>query len=142
MKTIRDIISAKGNEVTTTEPEADVIEAIKTMAKMNIGSILVIEKGKVVGIISDKDFSCKVIVENRLSENVSVKEVMSSPVVAIKPEQTIEEGMSIMTEKRVRHLPVMEDELLVGLVSIGDLVKAIINEQESTIKQLEQYIYC
>lgn len=142
MTIIRDIISVKGSDVTTVGPEADVIDAIKTMAKMNIGSILVVERGKVVGIISDKDFSNKVIMEDRLNESISAKEVMSTPVVAIKPDQSIEDAMSIMTEKRVRHLPVMDDDQLVGLVSIGDLVKAIISEQESTIKQLEQYIYC
>jgi len=142
MKTIKDIIAAKGNKVASTEPDANVIDAIKTMAEQNIGSILVIDDGKVVGIISDKDFSCKVIVNDRMNETIAAKEVMSTPVVAIRPGQTIEEGMSIMTEKRVRHLPVMDGDELVGLVSIGDLVKAIISEQKSTIEQLEQYIYC
>lgn len=97
---------------------------------------------QVLGIFTEKDFSMRVVSKDRLCEVVLVKEVMSTPVVAIKPEMTIEEGMAIMTDKRVRHLPVMQDEELVGLVSIGDLVKALIDEQQSTIKQLEQYIYC
>lgn len=142
MRTIKQVISTKGHEVASIDPNANAIDAIKQMTAKNIGSMLVIEQGKVLGIISEKDFSKNVIMQDRLNEVVHVREVMSTPVVAVKPEQSIEEGMSIMTEKRVRHLPVMQGDELVGLVSIGDLVKAIIAEQQYTIKQLENYIYC
>jgi CBS domain-containing protein len=111
------------------------------MAKNGISSLLVIDEGKVVGIFSDKDFSCKVVAENRLTEIIPVSEVMTKPVCAIRPDQSIEDALSVMTEKRIRHLPVMDGENLVGLVSIGDLVKAIIKEQKDTIEQLEHYIH-
>lgn len=142
MKTIKQAITGKGNEVASIEPDANAVEAIKKLSEKNIGSLLVMKNDQVLGIFTEKDFSMRVVSKDRLCEVVLVKEVMSTPVVAIKPEMTIEEGMAIMTDKRVRHLPVMQDEELVGLVSIGDLVKALIDEQQSTIKQLEQYIYC
>lgn len=142
MTTIKQIISTKGSDVTTVKPDTDAIAALKTMAEMHIGSLLVIDHGKVVGIMSEKDFAYNVVLKDRIHEHVPVSEVMTTPVVAIKPEQSVNDGMNIMTEKRIRHLPVMRDGEVVGLVSIGDLVKAIINEQQSTIKQLENYIYC
>jgi IMP dehydrogenase len=111
------------------------------MAEEGISSLLVIEDGKVVGIFSDKDFSCKVVAENRLSENIPISEVMTKPVCAIRPDQSIDDAMSVMTEKRIRHLPVMDNDELVGLVSIGDLVKTIIKDQKDTIEQLEHYIH-
>lgn len=141
MTTIKQVISDKGFEVKSIEPEVDSIEAIKIMAKSGVGSLVVIKDGNVIGIFSEKDFSRKVIVNDRHTENVPVSEVMSAPVIAIKPSQTIEEGLSIMTEKRVRHLPVMDGDKLVGLISIGDLVKAIIKDQQFTIEQLEHYIH-
>jgi len=141
MTTIKDVITNKGIDVKTIPINTEAKDAIKIMANKNIGSLLVINKGKVVGIFCEKDFSCKVVVENRLSENVPVSEIMTTPVCAIRPDQSIEDGMSIMTEKRIRHLPVMDGEMLVGLVSIGDLVKVIIKEQKNTIEQLEHYIH-
>jgi len=141
MTTIKQVISDKGFEVKSIEPETDSISAVKIMAQSGIGSLVVIKDGNVIGIFSEKDFARKVIVEDRHTENVPVSEVMTSPVIAIKPEQSIEEGLSIMTEKRVRHLPVMDGDTLVGLISIGDLVKAIIKDQQFTIEQLEHYIH-
>ncbi|MEE9444711.1 MAG: CBS domain-containing protein [Cocleimonas sp.] len=141
MKTIAQVISNKGDQVESIKPNTHAVEAIKTMALKGISSLLIIDKGEVVGIFCEKDFSCKVVVENRLSENVPVSEVMTTPVCAIRPEQSVSDGMSIMTEKRIRHLPVMDGKQLVGLVSIGDLVKAIIKEQQDTIEQLEHYIH-
>jgi CBS domain-containing protein len=141
MKTIKQVINNKGSEVKSVSPDTDTISAIKLMAEEGISSLLVIEDGKVVGIFSDKDFSCKVVAEDRLSENIPISEVMTKPVCAIRPDQSIDDAMSVMTEKRIRHLPVMNGEELVGLVSIGDLVKTIIKEQKDTIEQLEHYIH-
>lgn len=141
MQTIKQVINSKGSDVTSVSPDTETIRAIKLMAKSGISSLLIIDKGKVIGIFSDKDFSCKVVAEDRLSENIPISEVMTSPVCAIRPDQSIDDAMSVMTEKRIRHLPVMDGEELVGLVSIGDLVKAIIKEQKDTIDQLEHYIH-
>lgn len=142
MKTIKEVIASKGIDVKSIPADTEAKEAIKIMAKNNIGSLLITDEDQqVVGIFCEKDFSCKVVAENRLSENIPVAEIMTAPVCAIRPDQSIEDGMSIMTEKRIRHLPVMEGKKLVGLVSIGDLVKVIIKEQQDTIEQLEHYIH-
>lgn len=141
MKTIKQIIANKGSDVKSISTDTEAKEAIKMMAHNAISSLLVIDDGKVVGIFCEKDFSCKIVVEDRLTENVPVSEVMTSPVCAIRPDQSIEDAMKIMTEKRFRHLPVMDGDKLVGLVSIGDLVKALIKEQQDTIEQLEHYIH-
>ncbi len=141
MRKIEEIIASKGNEVESISPDTESKEAIKIIAKKNIGSLVVIDNNKVVGIFCEKDFSCKVVVENLLSEDVPVSKIMSTPVCAIRPDQSVEDAMLIMTEKRIRHLPVMDGEKLVGLVSIGDLVKAIMKEQKDTIDQLEHYIH-
>ena len=142
MKKIKQIIAAKGSDVAYIDPHANVVDAIRTMTEKNIGSMLVMDKGKVVGMLTEQDFSQKVVLKGRLCEVVLVEEVMSSPVIAIAPNQNIEQAMAIMTDKRVRHLPVMQDDELIGLVSIGDLVKALIDEQQFTIQQLEHYVYC
>jgi len=141
MKTIQEVIANKGIDVNSIPADTEAKEAIKIMAKDNIGSLLIMDKDKVVGIFCEKDFSCKVVVENRLSEIIPVSEIMTAPVCAIRPDQSIADGMSIMTEKRIRHLPVMDGDKLVGLVSIGDLVKVIIKDQQDTIEQLEHYIH-
>ena len=141
MTSIKQVINSKGSNVESVSPDTETTNAIKFMAKSGISSLLVIDEGKVVGIFSDKDFSCKIVAENRLTEIIPVSEVMTKPVCAIRPDQSIEDALSVMTEKRIRHLPVMDGENLVGLVSIGDLVKAIIKEQKDTIEQLEHYIH-
>lgn len=141
MKSIKDIISNKGSDVKSVSPETDAKTAIKKMAKNGISSLLVIKDGKVIGIFSDKDFSCKVVAKDRLTEDISISEIMTAPVCAIRPNQSVNDAMSVMTDKRIRHLPVMDGDELVGLVSIGDLVKAIIKDQQDTIDQLEHYIH-
>jgi len=141
MKTIKQVINSKGSDVKSVSPDTETTNAIKLMATSGISSLLVIDDGRVVGIFSDKDFSCKVVAENRLTEIIPISEVMTTPVCAIRPDQSIDDAMTVMTEKRIRHLPVMDGEELVGLVSIGDLVKAIIKEQKDTIEQLEHYIH-
>ncbi len=142
MKTIKQILSHKGSEVAHIEPQANVVDAIKIMTEMNIGSMLVMDTGDIVGILTEKDFLQKIVLEDRLCEVVPVAEVMTTQVIAITPDQAIEQGLAIMTDKRVRHLPVMDNDELMGLVSIGDLVKAVIDEQQFTIEQLEHYVYC
>ena len=141
MKTIKQVLSNKGSEVKSVSPDTDTKDAVKLMAKNGISSLLVIKNNQVLGIFSDKDFTCKVVAEDRLSQDIPISEVMTTPVCAIKPEQNIEDAMSVMTDKRIRHLPVMDGDELVGLVSIGDLVKTIIKEQQDTIEQLEHYIH-
>lgn len=103
--------------------------------------MLIIDGGKVSGIFSDKDFSCKVVATDRLAEEIPISEIMTTPVCAIRSDQSIDDAMAVMTEKRIRYLPVMDGDELVGLISIGDLVKAIIKEQKDTIEQLEHYIH-
>ena len=141
MKTIKQVINSKGSVVKSVSPDTETTNAVKLMATSGISSLLVIDDGKVIGIFSDKDFSCKVVAENRLTEIIPISEVMTTPVCAIRPDQSIDDAMSVMTEKRIRHLPVMDGDELIGLVSIGDLVKAIIKEQKDTIEQLEHYIH-
>jgi CBS domain-containing protein len=140
MTTAHQILNAKGNEVYSIEPDATVFEAIKLMADKGIGAILVMDAGKVVGIISERDYARKVILKGKASKETLIKDIMTTRVIYAHPHQSLEECMALMTEKHVRHLPVMDGEQLVGIVSIGDLVKTIIAEQRYTIEQLEQYI--
>jgi CBS domain-containing protein len=140
MKTVRDIIETKGRDVWSIPPEATVFDALKTMADKNVGALLVLDGEIVAGILSERDYARKVILHGRSSKELKVKEIMSSKVYFVSPEQNIEDCMTLFTNKRVRHLPVLENERLAGVISIGDVVKAIITEQKSTIKHLENYI--
>jgi len=140
MRTIRQILEQKGYEVLTIDPGASVYSAIEIMADNGIGSLMVMEDNRPVGLISERDYARKVILMGRSSRDTEVREVMTTRVYCVHPEQTVEECMALMTEKRVRHLPVTEDGRLLGIVSIGDLVKDVISEQKFTIKQLEHYI--
>jgi CBS domain-containing protein len=140
MHTIRQILEQKGYEVLTIDPGASVYSAIEIMADNGIGALMVMENNRPVGLISERDYARKVILKGRSSRDTEVREVMATHVYCIHPEQTVEECMALMTEKRVRHLPVTEDGRLLGIVSIGDLVKSIIAEQQFIIEQLEHYI--
>jgi CBS domain-containing protein len=140
MKTVKMLLDNKGHEVHSIGPEASVYDALELMADKSIGSLIVLDDGAPVGIFSERDYACKVELEGRSSKTTPVKEIMTTPVIYARPEQTVEECMVLVTEKRVRHLPVMEGDRLIGLVSIGDLVKSIIAEQQFIIEQLEQYI--
>jgi CBS domain-containing protein len=141
MTTVAQIIRAKRSTAThTISPEASVFEAIRLMAEKNVGALVVTEGDAVVGIITERDYARKIILLSRSSKETLVRAAMSSPVVSVRPGQTNEECMALMTEKRVRHLPVMDKGRLIGIVSIGDLVKDIIAEQQFTIQQLEHYI--
>ena len=141
MKTVAQILGSKPNQaVHTIGPTASVYEAVKLMADKNVGALVVVEHGKVVGIVSERDYARKVVLMSRSSKDTLLREIMSSPVMYVRPVQTSDECMAVMTENRLRHLPVMDDGQLIGLVSIGDLVKATISEQQFIIEQLEHYI--
>jgi len=141
MQTAAQILKSKPDQtVHTIEPAASVYEAVKLMAEKNVGALLVVEHGKVVGIVSERDYARKVVLLARSSKDTPLRDIMSSPVMYVHPEQTVDQCMALMTENRLRHLPVMDDGRLIGLVSIGDLVKATISEQQFIIEQLEHYI--
>ncbi|MDO8266872.1 MAG: CBS domain-containing protein [Moraxellaceae bacterium] len=141
MKTVADILRSKANaQIYTIWPSATVLEALTLMADKGIGALIVMENDKVAGILSERDYARKIALMERSSYTTEVSEIMTSNVMTVSPGQTIEFCMELMTEKRLRHLPVLEDDKLIGLISIGDLVKDIISDQQSMIRQLEQYI--
>ena len=141
MTTVAQILGTKADRtVHTIAPTASVYEAVKVMADRNVGALVVVEHGQVVGIVSERDYARKVVLLARSSQDTPLSEIMSSPVMYVRPEQTSDDCMALMTENRLRHLPVMQGDRLVGLVSIGDLVKATISEQQFIIEQLEHYI--
>lgn len=143
MKTVKELLKTKAQEnqhVHQIKPDHMVMEALMIMATKNVGALLVVEQGAVVGIISERDYARKMVLMGRSSVGTKVSEIMSSPVITVDTHQSVEACMNLMTEKHLRHLPVVEDGTLLGLLSIGDLVKEAIAEQASLIKQLEQYI--
>jgi CBS domain-containing protein len=141
MKSLKQLVGAKGSQVHFIHPDAKVIEALQLMAQKDIGALLVMDGGRVVGIMSERDYARKVILHGKSSQDIAVRDIMTSGVVTVDPSKTIEDCMSLMTQRRIRHLPVCEGDKLVGIVSIGDLVKEVIAEQEQTIRQLESYIH-
>jgi len=140
MKTIRQILAEKSPELCSVGPEASVREALETMERANVGSVLVLADARVTGIFTERDFSRKAIRHARALDRTPVREMMTEAVCYVTPAQSVEECMALMTDKRVRHLPVLDDGRLLGVVSIGDLVKATIAEQRFIIEQLERYI--
>ncbi|MBI2502375.1 MAG: CBS domain-containing protein [Candidatus Latescibacteria bacterium] len=140
MSTVRELLQGKGGQIWSIAPNASVYRALELMAEKNIGALLVMEAGKLVGIITERDYARKVILQGRSSRTTAVDELMTPLVYYVGPDHTVEECMALMTTKRVRHLPAMEKGEVVGIVSIGDVVKSIITEQASTIRHLEQYI--
>jgi CBS domain-containing protein len=141
MKTVKQLLDSKGDEVWTIEPDESVLDAIQKMADKNVGALVVIEDRKPVGIFTERHYARNVFLKGRRSPTTPIRAVMSTRIVCAKPEQTIEECMAVMTDKRVRHLPVLDHGKLVGIVSIGDLVKSKIADQEFTIEQLVHYIH-
>ncbi|GAB4394443.1 MAG: CBS domain-containing protein [Kiloniellaceae bacterium] len=140
MTTIKQVLDAKGREVLTVQPDDTVFHALELMAKQNVGAVIVTEDGAPVGIFTERDYARNVILKGRSSSNTPIRDIMVPDVIFVAPEQTVDECMAIMSQKRFRHLPVMEGGKLAGIVSIGDLVKTIIDEQAFTIQQLQGYI--
>lgn len=140
MKTVRDMLREKGPTVWSIAPEKTVFEALQLMAEKEVGALLVIEADKPVGIFSERDYARQIILKGKASKDTPVREIMNTRVLYVQPEQTVEQCMALMTDKRLRHLPVLKDGKLAGVVSIGDVVKALISEKEFLIEQLEHYI--
>lgn len=138
--TVNHILESKGNEVVTVSPDDTVLDALKTMAEHGVGALVVVDGNAVTGMFSERDYARKVILMGKASKNTAVRDIMSKKVYYVQPSQRIEECMALMTGKTIRHLPVMFEDRLVGIISIGDVVKAMISEQEFMIEQLEQYI--
>jgi CBS domain-containing protein len=137
---VKEVLDSKGHEFWSVAPDTTVEEAVRLMVDKGVGSVLVVDNGAVTGIVTERDFVRKVALEGKSSPDTPVAEVMTAHVLCTRPDQTIEQAMALMTDKRVRHLPVLDDGEIVGLVSIGDLVKSVISEQQFIIKQLESYI--
>lgn len=140
MHNIRDILQEKGTTIWSTAPDDTVLDAISRMAEYGVGALLVISDGQLVGFFSERDYTRKVILEGLASRDTPVEKVMSTPVISISPDATVQQGLSMMTEKHIRHLPVTDDSGVIGVVSIRDLVKAVIEDQRALIKQLESFI--
>jgi len=140
MKTIRQILDDKGRDYWHVGPGSTVYEAVRLMADREIGSVLVMEGDVLKGILTERDYARKVVLEGLSSPELPVERIMSTNVLYARPDQSVDECMALMTDKRVRHLPVIEAGAVVGIVSIGDMVKAVIDEQQFIIEQLEQYI--
>ena len=140
MPTVRHVLDGKGRDVHHIHPDASVLDAIRIMAEQHIGALVVLDAGQLVGIVTERDYARKIVLKGRTSPKTPVREIMSARVICARLDQTVEECMAVMTAKAVRHLPVVEHEKLVGMVSIGDMVKSIIADQQFTIEQLEHYI--
>lgn len=140
MTTVKQLLEHKGHDIVSIAPDQTVYEAIKRLAERQIGALLVIENNKLVGLISERDYARKVVLKGKSSKDTLVRDVMIRDLICVKPEASVDECMTLMTEERVRHLPVLDKGELIGIVSIGDAVRQIISERDFTIRQLEQYI--
>jgi CBS domain-containing protein len=141
MVTIRQLLDQKGGKICTIHPDATVFDAVAKMAENDIGSLIVIDTEALVGIITERHYARNVVLKGKTSPATPVREIMERHVITARPEQSVEECMALMTDKRVRHLPVIEGKKIIGIVSIGDLVKSIIGNQKFVIDQLEHYIH-
>jgi CBS domain-containing protein len=140
MKLVKHLLDSKGHDVISVAPDLSVFDAIKLMADRLVGSLLVMNDEELRGIVTERDYARKVIIKGRSSETTSVSEIMSTEVLTTSSSQTVNQCMELMTERRIRHLPVVEDDRVIGMISIGDLVQAIIADQQEEIEQLESYI--
>lgn len=140
MKLVKHLLDAKGHDIISIAPDTSVFDAIKLMADKAVGSLIVMNAGDLCGIITERDYARKVIIKGRSSESTLVSEIMSTEVFTTSSSRSVNECMELMTEKRIRHLPVVEDDRVIGMISIGDLVQAIISDQQEAIEQLESYI--
>jgi CBS domain-containing protein len=140
MKTVKQILDSKGYQVWSIHPDATVFEALKLMGEKEVGALAVVQNGRLAGILSERDYARKVILRGRTSRDTHVYEIMTANVVTTDLDETVESCMGVMTQRRIRHLPVVDDGRLIGMISIGDMVKSIIEEQQFIIEQLETYI--
>ena len=140
MKTVRDLLDVKGGNLWSVAPDQTVYEALALMAEREVGAVLVFEGGRMVGILSERDYARQVILKGKASKDTPVREIMTARLITVEPDQCMDDCMAIMTNKRIRHLPVVVGERVVGILSIGDVVKAVISEKQSHIEQLEDYI--
>lgn len=140
MSTVRQLLHSKGGPTWTIDPDSTVFDAIRMMSEKEIGALIVTELEAVVGVLSERDYARKVLLRGRASKTTPVRAIMTTQVIFASPDQTVEQCMNVMTDKRIRHLPVTDEGRLVGVISIGDLVKSIISEQKDTIERLESYI--
>ncbi len=140
MKTVGELLKSKGRDIWTISPLATVFQALELMAEKDIGALPVVQNGKVVGIFSERDYARKVILKGRASKDTTVSELMTQTVFYVSPENTFEDCMTLMTSKQIRHLPVLENERLEGMVTLGDVVKRIMSDQEFRIHELERYV--
>lgn len=140
MLTVRELLAKKGSEVWSVSPDATVYDALQLMAARNVGAVLVLDDGELVGILSERDYARQVILKGKASRDTPVRDIMTTSVVSVSPDRTIDDCMALMTERRIRHLPVLQSDVLLGVLSIGDVVKAVISEKEFHIEQLESYI--
>ena len=140
MRLVQDILNDKGHDIFSVDPDATIFSAIETMADRRIGALLVMQGGKPLGIVTERDYARKVALEGRSSRDSKVRDIMSTRVLCVSPDRTVEDCMALMTDKRARHLPVVDHKEVIGLISIGDLVKAMIAEQQFMIDQLHDYI--
>lgn len=137
---VRQILDSKGKDVWSLSPDDSVFRAIEMMAEKEVGALAVMDGDKLVGMLSERDYARKVILQNKSSRDTKVSEIMSPRVLCVGPENKVEEGLALMSDKRIRHLPVVEEDKVIGMISIGDLVKAIISQQKFIIDQLVRYI--
>ena len=140
MRNVRHLLEAKAPEIFSIGPDAPVIDAVRLMAEKHIGALLVMDGAKLVGIVSERDYARKIVLQGRASTNTPVREIMTSDVISVGCDDTIDHCMQIVTDKRIRHLPVVRAGEVVGVVSIGDLVKAVIEDQQLELEQLQRYI--
>jgi CBS domain-containing protein len=140
MRTVRQLLEAKAPEVHSIGPDAPVLDAVRLMAEKHIGALLVMEGDRLAGILSERDYARKVVLQGRSSRDTPVRAIMTSEVVTVRPNDTSDRCMQVVTERRVRHLPVLEGDRVIGVVSIGDLVKAVIEDQQLELDQLQRYI--
>jgi CBS domain-containing protein len=141
MKTVQQLLESKRHSLVHVAPSTTVLDALKVMAEKEIGAVMVIDAGHLIGIFSERDYARKVVLQGKSSKDTPVREIMTEKVVCVRPEQSIEDCMGLMTDKRIRHLPVLEHKKVIGVISIGDVVKEMLSEKEFVIKQLESYIH-
>ncbi len=141
MKTVQQLLDSKHPRLVSVSPDTTVLDTLKLMAEKEIGAVLVLDGDRLAGIFSERDYARKVVLQGKSSKDMAVREIMTDKVVCVRPEHTIEECMGLMTDKRIRHLPVLDHKKVVGIISIGDVVKEMLSEQEFVIKQLESYIH-